>query len=205
MTLNSKVAHLIHQEKGSGQLTGPMPKKKYVARSLSESLGGEAKGRGGSAVEDDVGGLEGNVAVDVDADTSARLQTTVAGGGAVLNGGVVEVGGGDDDADAGDDVGECRQSSSAGEDVAAVGVGVGRTSNLGVVVLDNGCGQQQEGCAGVGNTANGGAVGGCANLVAGSAELPEAPRGGDRGVANGAGVLGRVNLAKVVCTGCVSC
>lgn len=165
-----------------------------------QSLGGETQCGSGSTVKDNISGLQSDVAVDVDTDAGAGLETTVTSGGTIFDRGIVEVGTGNDDANGAHNVGEGRQSGSAWEDVTTVGVGVGGAGDLGVVVLDNGGGQQEKGCAGISNTANGGLVRGCANQVARGTELPEALRGGHRGVGNGASVLGGVGVAEVIST-----
>ncbi len=92
-----------------------------------------------------------------------------------------------------------RQSSRAGEDVAAVGLGVGGSRNLGVVCGDDDVREEEEGSSGVGNGLDGGGDGGAgADSVAGGGEAPEALAVVDGGVGDGAGVFGVVDVAEVV-------
>lgn len=78
--------------------------------------------RGGLAVEDNVGSLEGNVTVDVEPDISGGLQAAEAG--VADSGAVVHVLGGDGDGGIANAEGEVRQRGVAAEDPAAKEEGV---------------------------------------------------------------------------------
>lgn len=155
---------------------------------------------GSSAVKDDVGGLERDVAEDVDADAGAGLDAAEAGAAAV--GGVVDVGAGDDDAGGADAEGEVGQGRAAGEHVAAGRVVVLGPRDLRPVGADDGAGEVQKGCAGVGDAVDAARLeGAAAHGVAGRAKLPETLARAHCRVCDGAGVLGGVDEAKVIGTG----
>ena len=84
-------------------------------------LGGPTQTRGGGgAVEDDKGGLEGDVAKDGEADVGIGLDAAEAGGARGIGGRVVDVLAGDGDLGITRGEGEVGELGVAGEDVAAL-------------------------------------------------------------------------------------
>lgn len=158
-------------------------------------LGGPAEtGSALGLVEDDESGLEGDVAVDGEADAAVGLEAAEAAGAGLVGGGVVDVLAGDGDGGITGAEGEVGEVGVAGEDVAALGlVDLGAVDLL-VVGVDDGVGEEGEGGAGVGNAADGGAV-----HVGG--EAPESLAVVDIDVGDVAGVLGVVDDAEVVGAG----
>lgn len=94
---------------------------------------------------------------------------------------------------------DIRESSAAGEDVAAVSLAVGGAGNLGVVCCYDVVGQEEERRSSVGNGrdtfGNGGAGADC---VACASEAPESLRVVDGCVGDASGVGGVVDVAEVV-------
>lgn len=141
--------------------------------------------------------LEENVTEDGDTRTGAGLDTTVAL--TTANAGVVDVAAGSDELLATDDGGKAGKRGGARENVTTLLVGVLGAGDLGVVGVDNVVGEEHESGASVSNGRVGAGDGGtAADRVAGSGELPEAVSGVDRDVSDGSGVLGGVDVAKVV-------
>ena len=153
-----------------------------------------------SLIEDSIDALQEDVAKDRLANTIVGLNTTVAL--IAASGGIVDVATRDDENLAANVDVEVRQSGGAREDVATLRVAVRSAGDLGVVRLDGGVGDEEEGGAGVGDggadAAGGG--GGRAGAVAAGGELPEALAAVDGNVGDGALVLGAVDEAKVVST-----
>ena len=164
-------------------------------------LGSETETRAGlSLIENGVDTLEEDVTKDRHANTIVGLNATVASAAAGRS--KVDVAARDDEGLATNSNVEVRQSRAAREDVAALGAAVRRAGDLGVVGLDSGVGDEEEGGAGVsdgGADAAGG--GGGANAVAAGGKLPEALAAADGDVGDGAGVLGGVDEAEVVAAG----
>lgn len=163
---------------------------------------GETEPGGAGTVEDNVLALQEDVAEDVEANAVARLDTTEASGATGLDGRVVDVLSRDALLDAVEDEGEVGEGGRAGEDVAAVGGAVGGTRDLGVVGLYDRVREVEKGGTGVGDAVDGRGDGGAAaDGVAAEAELPPALRGVDVGVGERTGVLGTVDVAKIVSAG----
>lgn len=162
----------------------------------------ESKTRAGlSLVEDGVDTLKEDVTEDRQTDAVVGLDATIASAAAGRS--KVDVAARDDESLATDGDVEVGEVGAAGEDVAALGAAVRRAGDLGVVGLDSGVGDEEEGGAGVSDgsadAASGG--GGGADAVAAGGELPEALAAVDRDVGDGAGVLGAVDEAEVVAAG----
>lgn len=165
-------------------------------------LGGKSKTRAAlRLVEDSVDTLKEDVTEDRHANTIVGLDTAVAS--ATAGRSKVDVAARDDESLAADSDVEVGQRGAAREDVAALGAAVRRAGDLGVVGLDGGVGDEEEGGASVGDgsadAAGGG--GGGADAVATGGELPEALTAVDGDVGDGAGVLGAVDEAEVVAAG----
>lgn len=165
-------------------------------------LGGKSKTRAAlSLVEDSVNALEEDVTEDRHADTIVGLDTTVASAAAGRS--KVDVTARDDESLAADSDVEVGKVGAAREDVAALGAAVRRAGDLGIVGLDGGVGDEEEGGAGVsdGGADAAGGGGGGADAVAAGGELPEALATVHGDVGDGAGVLGAVDEAEVVAAG----
>lgn len=150
-------------------------------------------------VKDNKGSLEGNVAVDGEANARVALKTTEAASVGVVGRTVVHELGVDSDLVVTDTIVEVGNILTAlvGDVATNVAVLLGR-ANVGPVVVDNGVGQQQERGASVGNTIDRGADKAVvADLVAGRVEAP-VPGGVGGSVDDFTLVLRVVNVAKVV-------
>lgn len=100
---------------------------------------------------------------------------------------------------AADTEGKAGQSSTAGEDVSTVGGAVRGTRDLGVVSLDDGGGDVDEGSSRISNGIDGARdERSGAYSVSGTGELPKAVGGVDSHVGDSTGVFARVNVAEVV-------
>jgi hypothetical protein len=115
---------------------------------LRESEPGAATAR----LEDNVLALEEDVTEDAEADTLVGLDTTEAG--TVTNGRIVDEPAGNSLLDSTHSNSKVGQSSSAGEDVTALGRRVLGTADLGVVGANNGGVGVDKGGAGVDDTVN---------------------------------------------------
>lgn len=152
----------------------------------------------------DVLALEEDVAEDAEANAVVGLDAAVAGAAAGLDGRVVDVLSRDPLRLAADGQGEVGQSSGARENVSTVGVAVLRARDLGVVGLDDGSGQVEEGGSGVGDAVDGRlSLRASADRVAREVELPPSLAGVHVHVGDVSGVLSAVQEAKIIGTGSV--
>ena len=151
-------------------------------------LGETEPGRAGGHGVDDVLALEEDVTQDVETNVVGRLDATKAR--AVAVGGKVDVVSGNGLLDATNDNGEVGQGGGAGEDITSIVGRVLGTTNLGVVGVDDGVVEVDEGGAGVGNSTEAVTGGGSASdSVAAGGELPETLASVYVGVGNGTGVF----------------
>lgn len=172
--------------------------------SFQHLLLSETKTRGAlGLIEDSVDALKEDVTEDGEANTSVALDTAEARSAGVVGRSVVNVRARHNEDLATDVDVEGREVGGAGEDVATVGSAVLGARDLPVVGTDNASGEVEESGAGVGDrVANGaGGAGRGADAVAACVELPEAVAGRDWHVGDRSGVLGGVDVAKVVRTG----
>ena len=168
----------------------------------SKLLGGPAKLLV-LAIEDDKGGLEGNIAENGEANAAVVLDTAVAAAVGAVNGCVVDVAAGNGDGGLADAKAEVRKVGVAGEHVTAVDSVVAGGLNSGIVSVDDVGGQKHQGGAGVSNAGDGiRRVVVRTNLVAGCVEGPEAVGAVDGNVFDVARVSGLVNEAEVIGTRC---
>lgn len=168
----------------------------------SELLGGPAKLLI-LAIEDDEGGLEGDIAEDGEADAAVVLDTAVAAAVCAVNGRVVDVAARNGDGGLADAEAEVGKVGVAGEDISTVDSVVAGSLDSGVVSVDDVGGEKHQGGASVSDAADGVCrVGVGANLVAGRVEGPEAVGAVDGNVLDVAGVSSLVDEAEVVGTGC---
>lgn len=160
-------------------------------------LSSESELGGAGAFENDKLALEEDVTEDGKTDTAVGLETTEALGAG--DAAIVHVGAGNGELGATDDGGEAGEGGGAREDVTALGAAVGGTGDLGVVGVDDGVVEEEEGGAGVSDGVDGLGDGGAgADGVAVSGEAPVAFAAVGVDVGDAAGVLGAVDEAKVV-------
>ena len=134
--------------------------------------------------------LQEDIPENTEANPIITLNPTEACSTPITDGGVVHVITRYDGAIPFDCKSDGGQSSRAGEDIAAVGLGVGRSLDLGVVCGDDGVREEEEGGAGVGDSGDGRGYGVAgADGVAGGGEAPESLAVVDSGVGDVAGVF----------------
>lgn len=160
-------------------------------------MGSEAK-LGAVGVKHHVLALQENITEDREANTSVRLKTTKAG--AIAGGAVVHQGAGHGSSVSADSNAEIGQSSRAREDVSASVVVILSSTDLGVVLGDNGGIKKKQSGTSISNSVETSARLG-SSLVAVNAEAPESLRVVNIGVYDGAGVLRGVCETKVIDTG----
>ena len=158
---------------------------------LRQSLGRKPQLRAATRItEDNKLALQEDIPKDTEADPTIALDSSETSTASITDGGVVHVIAWHDGAVAFDGKSDGGQSGRAGEDIAAVGLGVGRSGDLGVVCGDDVVGQEEEGGASVSDGRDRfgyGAAG--ADGVAGAGEAPESLAVVNGGVGDVAGVL----------------
>ena len=165
----------------------------------SQILSGEPKLRSTSRVtKDDELRLEEDVTKNGLADAAVALKTAEAAS-ALRSRGVVHVASWHDGRVALDLEGEVGQGGAAVEDVSTVGLAVGGSRDLGVVVGDEVVGEEEKGGSGVGDGGDALADWGSrAHGVPAGCEAPETLGAVHGGVGDIASVLAGVNVAEVV-------
>ncbi len=140
--------------------------------------------------EDNKLALQEHVPKDTEANSIITLDPTETCTAPITDGGIVYITARHDGAISFDCESDGGQSGRAVEDIAAIGLGVGRSRDLGVVCGDDGVGEEEEGGAGVGDGREGGGHGAAgADGVAGGGEAPESLAVVDGGVGDVAGVF----------------
>ena len=161
------------------------------------SGGGETEA-GSGGIEHTVVGVEEDITVDVLGSTADGLDTTEAAAGG-RGSSKVKQRAGDGGSVVTDGEGQVGEGGAAVEDVAAIGLGVGRAGDLPVVGSNGVIRHQDEGGSSIGDTGETthGARG-ATNTVAGRWVLPETVAAVNIGIGEGASVLGRVGCTEVI-------
>ena len=165
-------------------------------------LGRKPQPRARRTIKDDKLALKEDVSEDREADTGVRLDTTKASRSGGVNGGIVDIAARHDSLVGSNTQRNARQLSAASISVTALCGVHGRTGHFGVVGLDDGVGEVEQGRSGIGNRidAEGLEARVAADAVAVGCEFPEALAGVDGYVGDGAVVLRGVDLAEAVGT-----
>ena len=168
----------------------------------SQILRGKAKsGSTSRIIKDDELRLEEDVTEDGLSDAGIALETTEAAP-AFGSGGVVHEVAGHNGRVAFDLEGQIGEGGAAREDVSTVGLAVGRSRHLRIVVRHEVVGQEEKRSSRVSDGGDALADGRSgADRVSAAGKAPEALGVVHRGVGDVASVLARVNVAKVVATG----
>lgn len=152
-----------------------------------------------TAVKHNEGGFQRNITKDIDTNSSAALQAAEASSACAVGRRKVHVLARDGDGGTPNAKGEVWQRSGALEGITTLGIVVLGTADLGVVGVDDVVIEEKQRGASVGNTGDGLSLERtAADGVAGRREAPEAFAVVNGCVGDGAGVLGTVDVAKVV-------
>ena len=169
----------------------PFPSSFSPSIHLRQSLGRKPQLRASTRItEDNKLALQEHISKNTEANPIITLDSSETCATPITDGGVVYVTSRHDGAISFDCKSDGGQSGRAVEDIAAIGLGIGRSGDLGVVCGDDGVREEEEGGAGVGDGREGGGYGAAgADGVAGGGEAPESLAVVDGGVRDVAGVF----------------